>query len=216
MAVINKFGCMLFFRIEPVITKEDTHMRPAIPAKIRLLVTLRYLSGPASFGVLEDIFRIPKTTLSRIIPSVCDALWDQLHEDFIILPQTKEDWDKKSKEFLHLWQYPFALGALDGKHVEVQAFSNSGSLFYNYKGKFSIVLFALVDANYNFLYLDIGKPGSTNDAMVWQDSSLKKALDSGKLNFPDPVGNIQYHLVRNSCTIQGPLPTSCYICLILS
>jgi len=170
-------------------------MRPAIPAKIRLLVTLRYLSGPASFGILEDIFRIPKTTLSRIIPSVCDALWDELHKEFIVLPQTEEGWKKKAQEFLDQWQYPFALGALDGKHVQIQSYSNSGSLFYNYKGSFSVVLFALVDANYNFMFVDIGKPGSTNDAMVWQESSLKEALEAGKLNFPNPVGNIQYHLV---------------------
>jgi hypothetical protein len=104
-----------FFRIEPVISKEDTHMRPAIPAKIRLLVTLRYLSGGVSYGVLEDIFRIPKTTLSRIIPSVCDALWNVLNRECISLPQSKEEWKMKAQEFKEQWQYPFALGALDGK-----------------------------------------------------------------------------------------------------
>ncbi len=46
-----------------------------------------------------------------------------------------------------------------------------------------MVLFALVDANYNFfMYLDIGKPGSTSAPTVWQESTLKKALENGKLN----------------------------------
>ena len=101
-------------------------MRSAVPARLRLQATLRSLSGPASFSVLEDIFRIPKPTLSKIIPSVCQALWDELNEECIVLPQSQEEWQRKSEEFKTIWQYPFALAALDGKHVEVQAFKNSG------------------------------------------------------------------------------------------
>ena len=112
--------------MEPRISRQDTDMRNAIPAKLRLQVTLRYLSGPASFSVLEDIFRIPKPTLSNIIPQVCEAIWDELNEECIILPQSKEAWLDKAQQFGDKWQYPFALAALDGKHVEVQAFGKSG------------------------------------------------------------------------------------------
>ena len=58
-----------------------------------------------------------------------------------------------------------------------------------------MVLFALVDANYSFLYVCIGKPGSANDAQIWQESSLKQALDDGSLVFPKSDGQIAYHLV---------------------
>lgn len=57
------------------------------------------------------------------------------------------------------------------------------------------MLFALVDANYEFLFVDVGKPGSTNDAKVWQESSIKKALDSGALNLPQANGSIKYHFI---------------------
>jgi len=40
------------------------------------------------------------------------------------------------------------LGALDGKHIRVQKPWNSGSFFYNYKQFFSVVLMAVVDADY--------------------------------------------------------------------
>jgi len=147
-------------------------MRPAIPARLRLQVTLRYLAGTTSFSSLEDVFRIPKSTLSRLIPEVCQAIWDVLHEECIVVPKNEEEWKFASEEWLQKWQYPFCLGALDGKHINVQAFKNSGSLFRNYKGTFSVVLFAVVDANYKFIYIDIGQPGSNNDAKIWQECRL--------------------------------------------
>ena len=114
-------------------------MRDAISPRLRLQVTLRYLSGPASFRVLEDIFRILKSTLSSMIPDVCEALWDELHQEYIVLPQNSDSWLSKAKEFEENWQYPHALAALDGKHVEVQAFKNSG------EGYSSVVVRAVME-----------------------------------------------------------------------
>jgi hypothetical protein len=43
-------------------------MRLAIPAKVRLMVTLTYLTSGANFHVMEDLYRISHSTISKIIP----------------------------------------------------------------------------------------------------------------------------------------------------
>jgi hypothetical protein len=139
---------LLLSKVAAMIEKKDTNMRCAIPAKVRLMVALRYLTSGGNFRVLEDIFRIHHTTIGKIIPEVCGAIWTALSGDYIKCPTTADEWMKVAQRFEDRWQYPRGLGAVDGKHVHVQAFGNSGSTFHNYKHGFSIVLLAVVDADY--------------------------------------------------------------------
>ena len=85
-----------------------------------------------------------------------------------------------------MWNFPHCLGALDGKHVVLQAPINSGSEFFSYKSTFTIVLFALVDADYNFLYVNAGGQGRISDGGIFKNCSLYKKLEKNNLNFPEP------------------------------
>jgi hypothetical protein len=77
------------------------------------------------------------------------------------------------------------LGALDGKHVVITLPVNSGSHFYNYKNTFSVVLLALVDADYKFIYVDVGTNGRVSDGGVFAKSELARALQDNTWNFPN-------------------------------
>lgn len=87
-------------------------------------------------------------------------------------------------EFWSQWNFPNCLGALDGKHVAILPPPHSGSEYYNYKHFNSIVLMALVDATYKFLYVDIGSYGRVADGGVFNSCTLAKGLNEGSMNIP--------------------------------
>ena len=101
------------------------------------------------------------------------------------MPSSANEWKSIASEFESQWNYPHCIGAVDGKHVIIKSPSNSGSLYYNYKSTFSIVLMALVDAHYKFIYVDIGAYGKQSDAGIFAHSKLGTALKAPQsLNLP--------------------------------
>lgn len=102
------------------------------------------------------------------------------------LPTTADDWSRITDGFLERWNFPHTLGALDGKHIACKCPSRSGSIFFNYKKYYSVVLLALVDSDYKFVWADIGGCGSASDAQLWNDSDLKAAAENGDLDLPQP------------------------------
>ena len=105
------------------------------------------------------------------------------------------------------WNYPCCLGAIDGKHIAIQQPADTGSEFFNYKHFFSVILFAMVDANYKFIYIDVGAAGRAGDAGVFADSALNKALRTNSLDLPDAVAlqgistKISYHIVGDDAFV---------------
>ena len=88
-------------------------------------------------------------------------------------------------QFERRWHFHNCCGAMDGKHVNIRCPPNSGSFFFNYKKTFSVILFAVVDANLNFLYVDVGTNGRVNDAQVFSKSAFYQALQRNQLNVPE-------------------------------
>lgn len=101
-------------------------------------------------------------------------------------PDTEAEWRAVAQEFEKRWQYPNCIGALDGKHILIRPPNNSGSYYYNYKGTHSIILLAMVNANYEFIYADIGTNGRASDGAAWDNSNLKLAIENNSLHIPEP------------------------------
>ena len=85
-----------------------------------------------------------------------------------IIPE--EDWLRISAEFERVWNLPHACGALDGMHIRIKKPADSGSLFCNYKKFFSMVMMAIVDADYKFIWVIVGSYGSSFDGQIFNNS----------------------------------------------
>ena len=64
---------------------------------------------------------------------------------------------------------------------------NTGALYHNYKGVFSIVMLALVDGHYKFRWVDTGTTGSCSDAQIFNACQLNRKIEDGRIGFPDPA-----------------------------
>lgn len=96
------------------------------------------------------------------------------------------DWKRKAEEFRIRWDFPNCVAAIDGKHVRIVAPANSGSSYFNYKGYFSIVLLAMVDANYKFLLVDVGSYGKEGDSGIFKKSQMSSLVGKEAI-FPPPA-----------------------------
>lgn len=100
------------------------------------------------------------------------------------MPETTKEWEDIALGFKTRWQMINCGGAIDGKHIRISPPPGSGSLYYNYKKFYSIVLMAVVNHNYEFIYVDVGKQGRISDGGVFDATSFGHQLKNGTLNLP--------------------------------
>ena len=179
-------------------------MRDAISTRVRLAITLRFIATGDSYRSLEFLTRVSRKTIGNIVPEILNAIYNSMqplylkviglktniplscsnYNIFSQMPNTNEEWNKIANDFYKLWQFPNTLGALDGKHIRIIKPAHSGSSFFNYKGFFSIILFALVDARSKFIFIDVGCNGRGSDSTIFKEGYLYNALKNDTLNIP--------------------------------
>ena len=146
-----------------LIQKKDTILRKAIPAAERLMLTIRVLASGDSQVSLSCLFRMGEKSVSRIVSETSEAIIQFLLQDYPSPPETEEQWKNIAQEIGDLWRFPHLVGAIDGKHMVIEAPAKSSTLYHNYKGTVSIVLLAVCNAKYNFTLVDVGQYGFNND-----------------------------------------------------
>lgn len=133
-------------------------------------------------------FRISQPSISVIVHEVCKAIWNRVKS--ICFPKLSERfWLETATKFYEKSNFPHCLGAIDGKHIRVVKPEASGSLYYNYKNYFSILLLAVCDGSYKFIFVDIGAYGKSSDSTVLKESLFFKKLQNNMLNIPPPRGS---------------------------
>ena len=119
------------------------------------------------------------------------------------VPQSENEWKLVAREFEKRWNFPHCIGAIDGKHVEIRKPPGTGSYYFNYKHSFSIVLMCIVNANYEFLMVDVGANGRVSDGGVFSNTfsctklKLKELCIREPDNLPESDMKIPYVSVGN-------------------
>lgn len=96
-------------------------------------------------------------------------------DEVLSSPKTEEMWKEFAPKFSSRWNYHNCLGAVNGKHIAMKKPPNVYSYYYNHKGFNSIVLMAVADAGYKFLYVDVGVEGGASEGGTWRNCSLHDA-----------------------------------------
>ncbi|CAG5044663.1 unnamed protein product [Parnassius apollo] len=174
--------------VEPLITKQNTNYRECISPTERLAITLRYLATGHSFRSLAFSFRVSNSAVGIIVRETCKAIFDSLVSHHMPMP-TDEMIHQNVELYWSKWGFPNCIGSLDGKHIRMKCPSNSGSMYYNYKKFFSIVLQAVASPDYKFLFIEVGAYGQQSDGGTFASSAMYRQFENGYLNISKCLPN---------------------------
>ena len=151
----------------------------------RLSLPLRFLATAETFQYLSFHYRISLNAVSYIVKGCCKAIVERIALNFIKVQSTEAKWLNISKRFEEKWNFPHALGGIDGKHVRIQKPKNGGSFYYNYKHTHPIILMAIAGPEYECLYADLVSNGRVNDSGIWNKTSLLQGIQDGSVKLPN-------------------------------
>ena len=78
-----------------------------------------FLATGDSYWSIATRYRISPAIVSKIVPEVCEAIWQELYETEMP-PPDQIKWNEIENRFAKRWNFPNCCGAIDGKHVTIQ------------------------------------------------------------------------------------------------
>ena len=101
--------------------EETSQILEHLPAMTRLQLCLKFLASGAPFDTISDLFRVTVPAVFEIVHEVYQKIWEVIGAKFVVLPKTSKEWLKISSDFEARWDYPYCLGAINGKHINLKA-----------------------------------------------------------------------------------------------
>ncbi|CAB1114270.1 unnamed protein product [Ectocarpus sp. CCAP 1310/34] len=154
----------------------------AIAVEVRVAVALRILAG-ARYWDVALMFGLSVPTTYQILWSVIDAINKTPAVGAFDFPLTEEGcmrnanrFKKKSTDGIFSW----VVAAVDGLFIKAKArcandTANVIAYYSGSKSAYGINVQAMCTADYRFCAMSAISPGSTNDWVAWNRSSLAKA-----------------------------------------
>jgi len=163
-------------QVQEALTKKTLVEEPISPG-FRLAITLYKLARGDYVYTIGEMCGLAKCTISVIVSETCTEIINSLWDDAVrkLFPKNEEDFTNVMAKFGEEWQFPYAYAAVDGSHLPIKCpkgGAQSKKQYFNFKGFYSVVLMALVDAEYRFIWASVGAPGNTHDSTLFQSTEL--------------------------------------------
>ena len=169
---------------------EDHHLirrktKAGLPAKIQLLVALRYFSTGNSLrslqrtadlnlshGAVENCIKNVSIALSSLSKSDVCYSWDALSTSII------------KQGFAEYGMFPGVLGAIDGTKIKIKSPPIDEDSYVGRHPGHYINCQVICDSKLKFLDAVARWPGSVNDSVIWDNCAFNKKLDSFLKSMP--------------------------------
>ncbi|KAH9375625.1 hypothetical protein HPB48_015691 [Haemaphysalis longicornis] len=165
------------------LSRQDPNVRRCIPLHKRVALSLYRLASSAEERTVAHLFSVSRSSVNNICREFCDILLHVFEPQNICMPSIN-DLKGHMRQFEATTGFPQGFGALDGCHVNVAPAKENPQDCCNYKGWYSVILLALVDHLYKFIFTNVGSPGRNHDSAVYKGSVLARVVNTQLLSEP--------------------------------
>lgn len=157
--------------------EHDTDHNMALTPNQQLCLALRYLGGGGIMLTIGDGHGPAKSTVSRSLHAVVEAINDHYFNEIVKWPENIED---VVAGFYKIARIPSCIGVIDGSHVPIKKPAVDEHQYVNRYGghiKHSINTMMVSGPKYQFFYLSAKRPGNCSDQRVLRLSTLAHRFD---------------------------------------
>uniref|UniRef100_A0A8C4S229 Putative nuclease HARBI1 n=1 Tax=Erpetoichthys calabaricus TaxID=27687 RepID=A0A8C4S229_ERPCA len=160
--------------------QHKTKRSHALSVEEQCLIALRFYANGTFYQVVGDNIGVDKSTVSNVVKAVSVELASLVNE-FVSFP--KDDQMAQTKRsFFHLGNMPNTIGVIDCTHVHIQAPHEREWQYVNRKGRHSINVQLVANADLIITSCVVKWPGSVHDARILRESALYRKLQSNRPN----------------------------------
>ncbi|XP_049441439.1 putative nuclease HARBI1 [Epinephelus fuscoguttatus] len=147
----------------------------ALTVEEQVLMALRYYACGSFFEVIGDGLVVTKATVGHVVHSVSSTLTGLLGQ-YVKWPENEEEIARTKRMFFSLGGMPNTIGVIDCTHVHFQAPHIREWEYVNRKGRHSINVQLVGNADLVITNCVMRWPGSVHDARILRESHLYQKL----------------------------------------
>ncbi|KAG0411717.1 hypothetical protein HPB47_011166 [Ixodes persulcatus] len=116
-----------------LLERESTSIREATSLEKRVAVCLYRLYSCAEDRTIAHLFGIGRSSVNMLYKDFCNAVIQKLEDDWLRMVRSDE-MTTHMREFLAVFGFPHAVGALDGCHFPASPPKEHATDYHNYRG----------------------------------------------------------------------------------